>query len=107
MTLKELKKIYEANKKIEVRGNITGHVAKKLLNNCKRALVIISTEIDCEAENGLREEIKVLEDQLASRDKISSIDYNLGARSYIHVPIQLWDTLRNNAIITGKVKDAT
>ena len=33
---KQLEKIYEANKKIELKGNITGHIAKRLINNSRR-----------------------------------------------------------------------
>ncbi|HEC65411.1 hypothetical protein LCGC14_1569820 [marine sediment metagenome] len=92
----ELKKIYEANKKIELfhelKANppISGSIAKRLLNNCHRALKIIS-KYDTEMEDELRREIEVMEDQLANDGIIRTITYNLGARTFIHVSIDFAD----------------
>lgn len=81
----KLEKIYEDNKKIELKGNITGHVAKRLINNCLRALSIVEKYDTAHLEKNLYGCIIELEDELAEKDKISTITYNLGARTQIHV----------------------
>ncbi len=87
----KLQKIYEANKKIELKGNITGHVAKRLMNNCLKALSIVEKYETAHLEKNLHRCIIELEDELAERDKISTITYNLGARTQIHVATE-WVT---------------
>ncbi len=90
---KELEKIYEANKKIELfhelkeNPPIAGSIAKKLLNNCKRALKIIS-KYDSACEEDLIKAIEEMEDQLAKDGRIRTITYNMGARTYIHISIE-------------------
>ncbi len=88
---KELEKIYEANKKIELKGNITGHVAKRLINNCLKALSIVEKYDTAHLEKNLSRCIVELEDEFAEKDKISTITYNLGARTQIHVATE-WVT---------------
>ena len=91
---KELEKIYEANKKIEFSHNevgtppIAGSIAKRLINNCYKALKIVEKYDTSKLENNLKKEIKDLEDELAERGEISTISYNLGARTQIHVAIE-------------------
>ncbi len=91
---KELEKIYEANKKIEFRHElkgtppIAGSIAKKLINNCKKALKIISKYSTAHLEKDLKRLIEELEDELAERGQISTISYNLGARGEIHIAIE-------------------
>ena len=91
---KELEKIYETNKKIELYHELTenppltGSIAKKLINNCKRALTIISKYDTYKTEGYLKKEIEDLEDELAERGRISTVSYNLGARTQIHISIE-------------------
>jgi len=91
---KELEKIYDANKKIEFAHNevgtppIAGSIAKKLINNCYKALKIVEKYDTSKLENNLKKEIRDLEDELAERGEISTISYNLGARTQIHVAIE-------------------
>ena len=93
----KLEKIYEANKKIEfkheVKGTppIAGSIAKKLINNCKEALKIVQKYDTAHLESNLKREIEELEDELAEKGRISTITYNLGARTQIHVAIQWVD----------------
>lgn len=89
---KEIEKIYDANKKIElfhelkVNPPISGHIAKRLINNSKRALKIIS-KYDTECEKDLVEGIKKMEDELAEDNKIRPWTYNMEVRNYIHIAI--------------------
>lgn len=95
---KELEKIYEANKKIELHCSLkanpplAGNYAKRLILGCKRALKIIN-KYDTDQGQKLGWEIEKLEDELASKGKIFVITYNLGARIIIHVStnfIEYW-----------------
>lgn len=92
--LKELEKIYEANKKIELfcdgidNPPMSGQYAKRLLLGCKRALKIVGKYETAYLETELREEIEDMEDELASRGRIFIITYNLGARVKIHIIIE-------------------
>lgn len=94
---KELEKIYEANLKIEtfhelkVNPPIAGHIAKKLINNSKRALAIVEKYHTALIEKDLREGIQDMEDDLASKGRIGIITYNLGARIAIHVAVEWVD----------------
>ncbi len=93
----EIKKIYEANKKIElyhslkVNPPISGGVAKKLINNSKRALAIVKQYHTAHCEKDLREGIEDMEDDLAEKGRISVITYNLGARVAIHIATEWVD----------------
>lgn len=93
--LETLEKIYEKNKKIEEYYSlvenppIAGRVAKRLIKNCKEALKIIS-KYETELESDLIKNIERMEDELAKRDMIFGITYNLGARTQIHVSIMAW-----------------
>lgn len=96
----QLQEIYDKNLKIEtfheLKENppLTGHIAKKLINNCKNALKIISkydTEL-CESE--LKKGIELMEDELADENRIRTITYNLDVRNFIHIAIEWvkrWD----------------
>jgi len=90
----KLEKIYEDNKKIEtsheLKANppIAGSIAKKLIKNCLRALSIIEKYNTAHLEKNLHRAIEELEDELASKGEISTITYNLGARTHIHVAIE-------------------
>ncbi len=92
---KEIEKIYEANKKIELHHSlkenppISGGVAKKLINNSKRALAIVNKYHTAHCEKSLREGIEMMEDELASKGKISVLTYNMDVRNYIHLAV-LW-----------------
>jgi len=94
--LEILEKIYEENKKIEdyyslvENPPISGKVAKLLIKNCKKALKIIS-KYETELESDLIKNIEQMEDELANRDRIFGITYNLGARTQIHVSIIAWN----------------
>jgi len=94
----DLKKIYEANKKIEFAHDqkgtppIAGSIAKRLINNCYKALKIIEKYDTAKLEKNLKKEINDLEDELAERGEISTISYNLGARTQIHVSIEWVNT---------------
>ncbi len=94
-----IKKIYEDNKKIEfnhelkVNPPITGFIAKKLINNSKRALKIIQ-KYDTALEDDLKKGIELMEDELLQENRIRSITYNLDVRNYIHIAIdwvKKWD----------------
>ena len=94
---KEIEKIYEANKKIELHHSlkenppISGGVAKKLINNSKRALAIVNKYHTAHIEKDLREAIEDMEDELADKGRIFVITYNLGARGAIHVATEWVD----------------
>ncbi len=89
----KLQKIYNDNLKIEtfhaLKANppLAGSIAKKLINNCKRALVIIDS-YDTTMIKKLTRSIEEMEDELASNEKISTLTYNMGARINIHVSIE-------------------
>ncbi len=93
----EIEKIYEANKKIELYHSlkenppIAGGVAKKLINNSKRALAIVGQYHTAHIEKDLREGIEDMENELAKNGKISVITYNMDVRNYIHIAIQWVD----------------
>ncbi len=90
----ELQKLYDSNKKIEFAHDqigtppIAGSIAKRLINNCYNALKIVEKYDTSKLEENLKKEIKDLEDELAERGQISTISYNLGARTQIHVAIE-------------------
>lgn len=91
--IETLKKIYEDNQKIEwdheLKGSppIAGSIAKKLLNNCNRALKIVSKYNTYRTEYNLKKTIEEMEDELAKEGRIRTITYNLGARTFIHISI--------------------
>jgi len=87
-----LQEIYDKNLKIEtfyeLKENppLSGYIAKKLINNCKRALKIIS-KYQTDRDFELSEHIKDMEDDLSKYNKIMITSYNLGARTDIHISI--------------------
>lgn len=90
--LETLKDCYEKNLKIEyfceLKENppIAGQYAKRLLNNCKRALKIYE-KYETDYDFQMKECIEDMEDELARRGKIGIISYNLHARILLHVSI--------------------
>jgi len=91
---KEIEKIYKANKKIELFHELTvnpplsGSIAKKLINNSKRALQIIDKYETNSCQKDLKRGIEKMEDELAERNEIMPITYNLDVRNYIHIAIE-------------------
>jgi len=90
---REIEKIYEANKKIEYNHElktqppITGFIAKRLINNSKRALKIIEKYETSSCQKNLKKGIELMENELSDEDRIRGITYNLDVRNYIHIAI--------------------